>query len=88
MRRRLIIAALAVLAAPGCAITDRIDRTNQEINTTNSQLAVANQQLAGALQRIDETNRRLDVVDQAILQSPLLRPNPAPAAPAPGRPTP
>ena len=87
MRRRLIM-ALGLLAAPGCAITDRIDQTNREIETTNSQLAIANQQLAGALQRLDETNRRIDVIDQAVLQSPLLRPNLTPAAPAPGRPAP
>jgi len=86
MRRNLIL-ALALLPASGCAIIDRLDTTNQQLTTVNGQLAVANQQVAQALQKLDETNRRIDVVDQAILKLPSLRPDPVPA-PAPATPAP
>jgi hypothetical protein len=83
---RRIALATALLAGSGCAITDRLDETNQRLGTVNAQLAEANQRLDGALQRLDEANRRIDVVDQAILRFPGLRPDPTPTNPNPTNP--
>jgi hypothetical protein len=75
-------------AGCACAIADRIDRTNREVDATNGPLAIADQQLAGALQRLDEMNRRLDVTDRAILRFPGLRPAPTRMTPPLARPVP
>jgi septal ring factor EnvC (AmiA/AmiB activator) len=89
MRRSLAIAP-SLLLTSGRAITDRLDITNHQLGTVNRQLGETNQRLGDAQarlyevnRRLDETNRKLNTVEQAILQSSVLRPNPATPAPTP-----
>jgi len=88
--RRLFAIAPALLLSTGCAITDRLDITNhqlaavdQKIAETNLRLGDAQARLLEVDQQLAETNRKLSTVEQAILQSPVLRPNPANPAPVP-----
>jgi septal ring factor EnvC (AmiA/AmiB activator) len=88
--KRLLAIATALLLASGCAVTDRLDITNHQLGAVNQKIAETNLRLGDAqakLQevnmRLDETNRKLNTVEQSILQSPVLRPNPATPAPAP-----
>ncbi len=101
--------AVCALGCTGCAVTDRLDLVNQHLSVANSQLSTADQRLAEmqanvrdlhaqmnvALRSLEETNRKLNTVEQAVLQSPVLRPKisppppirpiPPPAASAPSR---
>ena len=83
MRRLLVLAPCSLLSS-GWAITDRLDITNHQLGAVNQKIAETNLRLGDAQarllevnQRLDETNRKLNTVEQAILQSPVLRPNPA-----------
>lgn len=89
MKRFLGIAPLLLLTS-GCAITDRLDLTNQQLGAANSRIGETNQRLADVEAklldvnlRIEETNRKMNTVEQAILQSPVLRPNPSTHATVP-----
>jgi septal ring factor EnvC (AmiA/AmiB activator) len=80
--------ALTLLVASGCAITNRLDATNSQLTTANAQLARSDQRVADMqahiqqmAQQLAETDRKLNTVEQAVLQSPVLRPRISPAPP-------
>lgn len=83
---RRIALATALLAGSGCAITDRLDETNQRLGVVNAQLTETNQRLDQANSQLAEANRRIDVLDQAVMRFPGLRPDPTPTNPNPTNP--